>query len=39
MRGGHHCPDDDTERDAGNAWSIHPFTYPQIEKWISLGYV
>jgi hypothetical protein len=23
----------------GNAWSIHSFTYPQIEKWTSLGYV
>jgi hypothetical protein len=31
--------DNDTERDAGNAWSIHSFTYPQIEKWTSLGYV
>jgi len=36
---GHHCPDNDTERDTVNAWSIHSFTYPQIEKWTSLGYV
>lgn len=39
MRAGSSLPDNDTERDAGNAWSIHSFTYPQIEKWTSLGYV
>jgi hypothetical protein len=33
------CPGHDTERNSGDAWSIHSLTYLQIEECASLGYV
>ena len=33
------CPGDDTERNSGNARSIHSLTYQQVEECASLGYV